>query len=159
MTTTIEAGNIKAAVKLLMSETFDEANGIYLDKGDSLWTTLENVTAEQASVPIAAGGNSIAGQVSHMIYYFDLTAIFMRGDTPTDVDWSTAWQTVAVDEDEWKELRRALGERQAEIQVLIENTPDEMFANPDVLGGSYGIIAHSAFHLGQIRHALAAQGM
>lgn len=159
MTTTINANSIKAAVKLVLAETFDDAKGIYLDKGDSLWTTLENVTAEQASVPIAPGGNSIAGQVSHMIYYFDISAYFMRGETPGNVDWSAAWQTVAVDDDEWKELRRALGERQAEILVLIENTPDEMFMDPDVLGGSYGIVAHSAFHLGQIRHALAAQGL
>lgn len=159
MTTSINASNIKDAVKLLMSETFDDANGIYLDKGESLWATLENVTAEQASVPIGPGGNSIAGQVSHLIYYFDLSKVFMRGDAPENVDWGEAWKTVTVNDDEWRELRHALAERQANILTLIDNTPEEMFADPNVLGGSYGLIAHSAFHLGQIRHALAAQGL
>lgn len=159
MTDTLSAAKIKDAVKLLMKETFDDAIGIYLDKGDSLWATLENVTAEQASIPIAPGGNSIASQVSHIVYYMDLTAIFMRGDEPEYVDWGEAWKTISVSEDEWKELRDALGESQAKILTLIDSTPDEMFADPEVLGGSYGLIAHCAFHLGQIRHALAAQGL
>lgn len=158
MTNRLSADKIKDAVKLLMTETFDDANGIYLDKGDSLWATLENVTAEQASIPIAPGGNSIASQVSHLIYYFELSTIFMRGETPESVDWSEAWETVIVNEEEWQDLRNALGEQQTEILKLINGTPDEMFADPDVLGGSYGIVAHTAFHLGQIRHALAAQG-
>lgn len=158
MTTTINAGNIKDAIKLLMAETFDNAKGIYLDKGDPLWPTLENVTAEQASIPIAPGGNSIAGQIKHMIYYFDVSSVFMRGKEPDTVDWAAAWQTVAVDEEEWNDLRRELGEWQARILEIIDTTPDEIFADPNVLGGTYGIVAHSAFHLGQIRHALAAQG-
>lgn len=159
MTTTINANAIKDAVKLLIAETFDDANGIYLDKGDSLWATLEKVTAEQASIPIAPGGNSIAGQVKHMIYYFDIGVIFMRGDIPENVDWGEAWQTEAVNEDEWKDLVRTLAERQKEVLAQVNTTPEEMFADPDVLVSSYGIVAHSAFHLGQIRHALAAQGL
>lgn len=159
MTNTIDAGKIRDAVKLLMSETFDDANGIYLDKGDSLWATLENVTAGQASIPIAPGHNSIAGQVNHLIYYFDLATIFMTGDTPEDVDWAEAWKTVAVNEEEWSDLRHALRQKQKEVLRLIDTTPEEMFSDPNVLGGSYGVIAHSAFHLGQIRHALAAQGL
>lgn len=157
MTTTITANKIKDAVKLLMTETFDDAQGIYLDKGDQLWSTLENVTAEQASIPIAPGGNSIAGQVKHMNYYFEVSAVFMRGEEPDSVDWGAAWQTVAVNEEEWSNLRRELGEWQARILEIIDTTPEEMFSDPSVLGGSYGIIAHSAFHLGQIKHALAAQ--
>lgn len=159
MTINIEASKIKDAVKLLMAETFDQARGIYLDKGDSLWPTLENVTAAQASIPITPGGNSIAGQVKHMIYYFDVSSVFMQGEEPDSVDWGAAWQTVAVDEEQWSTLRRELGEWQAKILRIVDATPDEIFANPNVLGGTYGIIAHSAFHLGQIRHALAAQGV
>lgn len=159
MTTTIDVRDIKDAIKRNLAEALDDAKGIYLDKGDSLWPTLENVSAAQASVPIAPDGNSIAGQVNHMIYYFDISATFMRGEEPVDVNWDAAWETVAVNEDEWKELRRALAERQVDILVLIDNTPDEVFSDPNVIAGSYGIVAHTAFHLGQIRHALAAQGV
>lgn len=159
MTNSITADKIKDTVKLLMAETFDNANGIYLDKGDSLWPTLENVTAEQASIPIAPGGNSIASQVSHMIYYFEVSASFMQGEEPDNVNWGAAWQTVAVGEEEWNDLRHQLREWQTRILEIVDNSPEEIFVDPNVLGGSYGIIAHSAFHLGQIRHALAAQGL
>lgn len=158
MTTTISVTEIKDATKLALTEAFDSVVGMFLDKGDSLGETLENVTAEQASVPIAPGSNSIAGQVNHMVFYFDVMAMHMRGDDPGKPNWDAAWQLVEVNEDEWKELKLALGERQAELFVLIDNTPDEMFADPDILGGSYAVVAHTAFHLGQIRHALAAQG-
>lgn len=158
MTASVPVSAVKEATKAALSEAFDTVVGMFLDKGDSLWETLQDVTAQQASVPIAAGGNSIAGQVNHMIYYFDIMAMYMRGDEPTDKDWAAAWKTVEVNEDEWKELRRALGERQAELFVMIDNTPDQVFVDTDVLGGTYAIVAHTAFHLGQIKHALAAQG-
>lgn len=159
MSTTIPVTVIKETTKTALSEAFDTVIGMYLDKGDSLWETLENVTAEQASIPIAPGSNSIASQLSHMTYYFDIMAMYLRGETPQDVDWDSAWQKGAVDEDEWKDIRRALAERQAELYTLIDNTPDESFTDPDVFGGTYAIVAHTAFHLGQIRHALAAQGV
>lgn len=159
MTTTVPVSDIKTATKAVLSETFDSVVGMFLDKGDSLWETLENVTAEQASVPIVPGGNSIAGQVAHMTYYFDIMAMYMRNDPPEKADWAEAWKIVEVDEETWKDLKRALAERQAELNVLIDNAPEELFADPDIIGGTYAIVAHTAFHLGQIRHALAAQGL
>lgn len=157
MTTSVPVASVKTAMKMALNEAFDESVGMFLDKGDSLWETLENVTPEQASVPIGPGGNTIASQLAHMVYYFDIMAMYMRGEEPGQSDWDADWQNTTVNEEEWKELKLALGERQKELLVLIDNLPDENFANPDVLGGSYGIVAHTAFHLGQIRHALAAQ--
>lgn len=159
MTATINVADVKTATKAALAEAFDTVVGMFLDKGDSLWESLENVTAQQASVRIAEGGNSIAGQVAHMTYYFDIMAMYMRNDPPEKADWAAAWQTVEVDEETWKDLKRALGERQAELNVLIDNAPEELFTDPDILGGTYAIVAHTAFHLGQIRHALAAQGL
>lgn len=157
MTVTITVTQIKSSIKLALGEAFDTAIGMYLDKGETLWETLDGVTADQASIPIGAGGNSIAAQVAHMTFYFDVMAGYMRGEEPEKPDWAAAWRTVEVDEDTWQELKRALGERQAELYTMIDNTPDEIFTNPDFLTGSYGIVAHTAYHLGQIRHALAAQ--
>ncbi len=157
-TATIPASAIKDATKAALKEAFDSPVGMFLDKGDALWETLEPVTAAQASIPIAPGGNSIAGQVNHMVFYFDVMAGYMRNDPPEHPDWSAAWKVVEVDEDQWQELKLALGQRQSEIITLIDNAPDEVFTDPDIVGGSYAIVAHTAFHLGQIRHALAAQG-
>lgn len=159
MTTSVPVSVIKSSTKTVLAEAFDSVVGMFLDRGDSLWETLEHVTAAQASVPIAPGGNTIAGQIDHMVYYFDIMAVYMRSETPENVDWSIAWNTTTVDDDQWLELKRRLGERQAELNTLIDNAPDELFTDPDIVGGTYAIVAHTAFHLGQIRHALAAQGL
>lgn len=158
MTTTVPVPDIKNATKMVLNEAFDSVIGMFLDKGDSLWQTLENVTAGQASERIAPGGNSIAGQINHMIYYFDIMAMYMQGEEPKDKDWAAAWQLIEVNEEEWQKLKQALGERQARLFALIDKTPDEAFANTDLVGGTYAVVAHTAFHLGQIHHALAAQG-
>lgn len=160
MTVTVPVSSIKDAMKAALTETFDSVFGMYLDKGETVWETLEGVTAEQASVPIHPGSNSIASQINHMIFYFDVMAQYMRNDPPKEhPDWGLAWKLIEVDEDQWTELKLALGERQAELFALINNSPDEVFTDPDVLAGTYGIVAHTAFHLGQIRHAKAAQGL
>ena len=158
MTATVPVSTVKESTKAALSEAFDTVIGMFLDKGDSIWETLENVTAEQASVPIAPGGNSIAGQLNHMNFYFDVMATYMRNDTPEKPDWAEAWKTVEVDEDQWQDLKRNLRKRQDELFTLIDAAPDEVFTDPDIVGGTYAIVAHTAFHLGQIRHALAAQG-
>jgi uncharacterized damage-inducible protein DinB len=158
MTATVPVSAVKDAMKLALGEAFDTAIGMFLDKGDSLWPTLEHVTAEQASVPINPGGNSIASQVNHMVFYFDVMAAYMRNDPPEKPDWSAAWKVVEVDDEQWRELTDALRQRQHELLGLIDAAPDEAFTDPDILGGTYAIVAHTAFHLGQIRHALAAQG-
>lgn len=159
MTVNIPVPEIKRAVKTALAEAFDTQIGMYLDEGDTLRETLEHVNAEQASVPIYPGSNSIAGQIKHMIYYFDVTAEYMRGKQLENTNWDTAWETVAVNEDAWLELKLALWERQQELYALIESSPDETFTDPEILASTYGVVAHTAFHLGQIRHALAAQGL
>lgn len=158
MNASVPVSAVKDAIKAALGESFDTAIGMYLDRGDSIWPTLENVTAEQASIPIAPGGNSIASQVNHMVFYFDVMAMYMRNENPERPDWSAAWKLVEVDDEQWQELKLALKERQGELITLINSAPDEIFTDPDILAGSYGIVAHTAFHLGQIRHALAAQG-
>ena len=158
MTATVPVSAVKDAVKLSLGEAFDNAIGMFLDKGDSLWPTLETVTAEQASIPIGPGGNSIAGQVNHMVFYFDVMAAYMRNDPPEKPDWGAAWKVIEVDDEQWQALKDALRKRQQELLTLIDAAPDNVFTDPDILGGTYAIVAHTAFHLGQIRHALAAQG-
>lgn len=78
----------------------------------------------------------------------------MRGEKP-ETDWETAWKIERVTDDEWLEMKRALAERKLELETMIDAAPGEIFADPDILGGTYGIVAHNAFHLGQIRHAAA----
>ena len=51
---------------LLMEETFESKHhGIFLDKGTSLFETLETVSAQEASIPVGGKCASLAAQVAH----------------------------------------------------------------------------------------------
>ncbi|MCA9833629.1 MAG: DinB family protein [Thermomicrobiales bacterium] len=159
MTASVPVSEIRSAIKLALGEAFDTVIGMYLDKGETLRESLDDLTAEQASVPIHPGSNSIASQVNHMNFYFDVMKNYLVGQEPERPDWSLAWKVIEVDEDQWSDLKQGLRDRQTELYGLIDAVPDEVFADPNFLAGSYGIVAHTAFHLGQIRHARAAQGL
>lgn len=154
-TATISVDAFRRALLSLLDEAFDNVHGAFLDTGDSLFPTLERVTAEQASVPVCGDGNSIASQVNHVIFYFDVAFQYMRGENPGRQDWGAAWQLVQVSDEEWDALKQQLRDRQRTLVTLIDATPAEAFgASEDMIGGAMATIAHTAFHLGQIRHAL-----
>lgn len=140
----------------LLDETFDHVHGAYLDPGDSFFPTLDGITAAQASRVVGTCGNSIAGQVAHVIFYMDVAIKYMRGDNPGRQDWSVAWRTVEVDEGQWDDLRRQLRERQEAIVGMIIEEPQMVVS--DFVGGAMAFVAHTAYHLGQVRHALCLLG-
>jgi len=140
----------------ILEETFDNVHGAYLDPGDSFFTTLEGVSAEQASRVVGTCGNSIAGQVKHVIFYMDVAIQYMRGENPGRQDWSISWQTVEVNESEWTTLKQELRDRQEMIVGMIKEEPRSV--DGDFVGGAMALVAHTAFHLGQVRHALCMLG-
>jgi hypothetical protein len=153
-TAMISVGAFRSALLFILDEAFDNVHGAFLDRGDSLFPTLESVTAAQASIPVCRDRNSIASQVNHLIFYFDVGFKYMKGENPGPQDWTTSWELVRVTDDEWDGLRQALRERQQTLLHIINETPDRMFNNDEIIGGAMATIAHTAFHLGQIRHAL-----
>lgn len=156
---TIRVDTFRNSLLFILDEAFDNVQGAFLDKGDSLFPTLESLTAEQASVPVCGQGNSIASQVNHVIFYFDVGFQYMRGENPGKQDWGKAWELVTVTDDEWDGLRQILRERQRTLIQLITETPDAAFDNEDMVGGAMATVAHTAFHLGQIRHGLCLTGI
>jgi hypothetical protein len=154
-TATITVETFRNALLSILDETFDNVHGAYLDPGDSLFTTLEGVTAELASMPVIEQENSIASQVNHVIFYFDVAFQYMRGENPGRQNWGKAWKLVSVTDEEWADLTQQLRERQQTLVQMINDTPDAAFGHEDMVGGAMAAIAHTAFHLGQIRHALA----
>lgn len=151
----ISVNAFRQALLFILDEAFDNVHGAFLDKGDSLLPTLEGLTAAQASVPVCGDGNSIASQVNHVIFYFDVAFQYMRGENPGKQEWGVAWELVRVTDEEWDGLKQQLRDRQHTLITLINETPAEAFsANEEMVGGAMATIAHTAFHLGQIRHAL-----
>lgn len=155
----IPADEFKRMVLQMFDETFENVHGIFLDDGDSLFPTLERVTAEQASVPVCGNRNSIAAQVAHVNYYFEGIMYWMQGKEPPEKrDWDKAWETVAVSDSEWTALKQELRDYHSRLIAYIKDAPDEEFATEDAVGGAVATIVHTAFHLGQIRHALCFIG-
>jgi hypothetical protein len=128
-----------------MGETFeDKHQGIYLDKGTSLFETLETVSAEEASI--------LAAQVAHVTFYIESFERYaLQGDN-SPRDWDYIWRTVEkVTAEEWEEYKRKLKEAYLRMDKLFR---ENKLWNDDTIGGSLSIVVHTAYHLGEIRQAL-----
>jgi hypothetical protein len=151
--TTIASEHFKQALLLVLDETFDTVQGIYLDQGTSLFETLAGVTAEEASIPVGGQCATLAAQVRHVAFYLDVVERAVRSGDYQQVDWSQIWRTVgAVNPDEWAAIQTELRASYNRIVALIHEAPD--WPGEREIAGAIGIIAHTAYHLGEIRQAL-----
>lgn len=149
----IQEKNLLTALNAALDETFEQVVGIYLDKGDSLFTTLDAITATQASIPVGRRCASLAAQVAHVTLYLDVNLKWMLKQDPPKTDWGEIWRTVEqVTPEQWTTYRQELVQTYQRMRATlrdIQNWDDE-----DVIGGVVGIIAHTAYHLGEIRQAM-----
>ena len=136
----------------MLEETFERVHGIYLDKGTSLFETLDTITAEQASRPVSASCASIAGQVEHVRFYIQILQDYMRQKEVGKVDWAASWYLKTVTLEEWDALRQRLRADYQALTALIKGF--ESWQGENELGGALAIVVHTAYHLGEIRQAL-----
>jgi uncharacterized damage-inducible protein DinB len=136
----------------LMSETFENPIGIYLDSNTSLFQTLETVSAEEASIPVGGKCASLAAQVAHIIFFIEsFERLALQGDN-SPRDWGLIWRTVEkVTPQEWEDYKNKLRDAYQRMQKLFSTNP---MWNEDTIGGALSIVVHSAYHLGEIRQAL-----
>lgn len=153
MTATITTTTFTTELFDLLTETFEQVSGMYLDKGTSLFETLATISAEEASIPVGGKCATLAAQVEHTRYYLDVLEVYMLGQKPEGVDWNEIWQTVgAVTPEEWMAIQTRL---QASYQrVRAKMTAIENWDSTDAIGASLSIVVHTAHHLGEIRQAL-----
>jgi hypothetical protein len=137
----------------LMRELVDGAphGGAYvLNGGDpGLLASLDRIDAAAASES-NDGGATIAAHVAHLDYGISLMNRWAGGEANpfATADWGAAWQTGAVTEAEWAELRATLREQVQRWQQALGRPRDVM---PIELNGMMGSIVHLAYHLGAIR--------
>ena len=137
----------------LYEETFENHHGIYLDKNTSLLTTLETVSAEEASIPVGGKCASLAAQVTHVIFYLELLEKYFLKQEIGRVDWSEIWRTVEkISPEDWEVLRHKIREVYMRLDKLFHDT--ENWNDEDTVGAALAIIVHTAYHLGEIRQAL-----
>jgi hypothetical protein len=136
----------------LLSETFEQVHGIYLDKGTSLFETLATISAEEASRPVSASCASLAAQVNHVRFYLDVLEQYMLNQVVGKVDWQASWQPQSVTTEEWESLKARLKAAYERVSGSIRAI--EHWEGEHELGGALAIVVHTAYHLGEIRQAL-----
>jgi hypothetical protein len=138
-------------VLLLLSETFEGPGGnVYLDKGAGLFQTLDALSAEAASHVPCAGGQTIAAHCAHLAYYVRVNHNEAMG-REQPVDWASSWRPQQVGDREWEALKDRV---RREYEALIQTLEGLRIWSEQQIGHSMAILAHTAYHLGAIRHAL-----
>ena len=149
----IPVKRFKKALLSCLDETFSNVHGIYLDKGTTLYETLDGVSAEEASQAVSPKSATIAAQVEHIRFYLDVLDDYMRTGVDKTNNWREIWETVsAVTPDEWEDVKRRL--RGSHERVMTTINSFENWDGPFDIGGAISIVAHTAYHLGGIRQAL-----
>ncbi len=140
----------------LLTETFESVIGIYLDKTTSLFETLDGITAEQASRATSGRCATLAAQVNHIRFYLDVLEGYMLENAPENVDWQSSWQITTVTAEEWESLKMGLRESYIRVRKTMEGF--DSWDNDHRVGGAFGIVVHTAHHLGEIRQMLCVLG-
>ena len=149
---TIEQDYLNSLMEF-MEETFEaKHHGIYLDRGTSLFETLETISAEQASIPVGGKCASLAAQVAHVTFYIEVLERAIAYNDNTRVDWGEIWRTVEkVSPAEWEKYKKNLREAYERMSELFK---ENQVWNEDTISGSMAIVVHTAYHLGEVRQAL-----
>lgn len=153
-TVTIDVADFRAGFLALWDEIFDgkdEGPMWILDRGASMFETLAGISAQEASIPISAQSANLAAQVNHTAYYIQELREGLATNFANKADWDGSWKVGAVDEAQWQSLIETLrGEYEWLKQVAHENTD----WSPDMIGGAIAMVAHAAYHLGEIRQGI-----
>ena len=150
---TIESEHFTKALLALLDETFDSVQGYFLNKGTSLFETLAGISAEEASIPVGGRCATLAAQVKHVAFYLDVVDKSVRNPDYPQVDWNEIWRTISnVTEEEWDAIRLELRQSYKRILELI-NWMNSWPSDYEI-AGAIAVIAHTAYHLGEIRQAL-----
>jgi len=152
MSTQMETEYFTRELYDLLEETFERVQGIYLDRGTSLFETLETISAAEASHPVSAKCASIAAQVKHVIYYLKVLGSGIQKKEVGKIDWEESWQLEKVTPEEWDALKQQLGGTYKNLLAAMKGL--EIWEGENDIGASLGILAHTAYHLGEIRQAL-----
>jgi DinB superfamily len=155
MSAQIPVERFKKALLACLEETFSNVRGIYLDKGTTLYETLEGVSAAEASRAISGNSATIAAQVEHVRFYLDVLDEFMRTGVDKQNNWREIWETVReVTPEQWEDIKERL--RQSHDQALATiNSFDRWDGKYDITA-ALSILVHTAYHLGGIRLTLGA---
>lgn len=138
----------------LLEEVFATHHGYILDRGTSLFETLAAIDAETASLRYSPHCSTLSAQVNHMRFYLDVVLRAMRDGDTAPADWESSWEVGVVSDAEWRELVDRLRASYDAVHAFIGSRERDDW-NEASVGDAMAMVAHSAYHLGEIRQALA----
>ena len=152
----IEPAVLAASLTTLLAETFGVSNSpeaYMLENGRAgLMGTINGLSAATASAALTPTEPTIAAHCGHILFLLSFFSGFEAGGTPA-ADWEGSWATRVVDEPAWAALR---GQLQSTYDTVVARfTPDSAWPEPRV-GAAILLLAHCAYHVGQIRQLLTA---
>lgn len=136
----------------MLTEAFESVQGIFLDPRTSLFETLSEISASEASIPVGGRCATIAAQTAHVNFYLEVLERYLQTGENARVDWGEIWRTVhEVTPEEWVGLQDRL--RQTYQRLLKQVETYDRWETEDSIAGAIGLVAHTAYHLGEIRQA------
>jgi hypothetical protein len=137
----------------ILDEAFVTHHGVFLDRGTSLFETLETITAAEASIPVGGKCATLAAQVAHVNFYLEVVEDYILNKERDNVDWGEIWRRVnKVSTEEWTADQDQLKETYQRVISMLKNLEDWNDDRP--IGGALAIAIHTAYHLGEIRQAM-----
>jgi hypothetical protein len=137
----------------ILDEAFVTHHGVFLDRGTSLFETLETITAAEASIPVGGKCATLAAQVAHVNFYLEVVEDYILNKERDNVDWGEIWRRVnKVSTEEWTAYQDQLKETYQRVISMLKNLEDWNDDRP--IGGALAIAIHTAYHLGEIRQAM-----
>ncbi len=148
----IAISEVATGFRFLLSETFESVHGAYLDPGTSFFETLARISAADASQPMGDCA-TIAAHVAHTRYYLQVLEDRMFSRDLSYVNWDQVWQEVSsVDETAWARMIADL--RATYVRIMSHLDAADEWSGFTELSSLLGMIAHSAYHLGEIRQMM-----
>jgi len=139
----------------ILDETFLTHHGIYLDKGTSLFETLQAISAEEASIPVGGKCATLAAQVAHVNFYLEVLEAYILRQDIGEVDWDDIWRRVnKVSSEEWSAHQAQLRETYQRVLSMLQTLDPAAWDDQRPIGGALAIVVHTAYHLGEIRQAM-----
>jgi hypothetical protein len=137
----------------VLKEAFESVEGYFLDRGTSLFETLAGIDAAEASIPVGGKCATLAAQVAHVNFYLEVLERYLQTGQNERVDWGEIWRTVReVTPEDWSALQERLQQSYQRMRGHIEQY--EGWKSADEVAGAVALVAHTAYHLGEIRQAL-----
>lgn len=119
----------------------------FVQGGEALIQTLNDLTAAEASTVPAPGLTTVVAHLIHTNYYLWLTLEAIQGNI-IHGDWPGSWAKTTLNDHEYNE---EIAKLEPQVKELIAHLPQVDFEEDWNLINGMANIGHAAYHLGAIR--------